>query len=295
MKEEEFYISESEITFSMKLVRFYFQRVGWIAPKYTAKLFWKLFTKPRKRIQSPSQLNFLATAKTTSHFSIEYNAPFTIHKFGHGKTKILLCHGWEGRTTDFKNIIQELEKNQDCQIWSIDFPGHGVSPHHVAHLPIFIDVIKSVVGIESSISVFIGHSLGAASLAMTVPELPDNFHDKKIIMLGLHPVPSEFFEQYKKVTKISEKQYMKCVTYAEAKVGKSLTHYDCNQHTEIYNRNQILLVHDTFDKIIRQDRILELEKKIQSANSFFGDHGGHFKHYKHPEAIAQIDSFIRDI
>jgi pimeloyl-ACP methyl ester carboxylesterase len=290
--EEEFYIPESEVTMSMKIVRFYFQRVGWVAPNYTAKLFWKLFTKPRKRELSIGHQNFLKLAETTIYQSDFYNATYTTHKYGTGKKKILLCHGWEGRTVDFRNVIESLILNSDLQIISIDFPGHGVSPKSQAHLPLFVDVIESYFKVEKNLEVVMGHSLGAASIAMTVPKQPEIFKNKKLILLGLHPVPSQFIAQYKSVTRISDRLFSKCMKMAENELNQPLTEYNCHDHIELYAQNQVLLIHDAEDKIIELKRVEKLQFEIQHSKLYSGKHGGHFKHYRHQDVIREIQAFI---
>jgi pimeloyl-ACP methyl ester carboxylesterase len=292
--EEEFYISESEVTLSMKMVRFYFQRIGWVAPNYTAKLFWKLFTNPRSRPFNPSHKVFLSKAESSTHRSIKNKAEFTIHKFGKGERVVLICHGWEGRTTDFKDLVEVLSKEENIQVWSIDFPGHGTSVEGEAHLPLFIDVLNSVLLMSPNIETLVGHSMGAACIAMSVPENPSFFIEKKIVLMGLHPEPSQFFDQYRKVTRISDRLYKRCVTYAENKVAGSLMDYDCHKHVELYDKNKVFFIHDLKDRIIKPVRIERLSQQIPSATSFFGDNGGHFKHFRHTDVVREISTFVKN-
>ncbi len=290
--EEEFYIPKSEVTFSMKMVRFYFHRVGWVAPNFTAKLFWKLFTKPRERRINSGHLAFLDLADNKTMQSDFYNATYTVHKFGNGKRKILLCHGWEGRTLDFRNVINALMQDEDLQVISVDFPGHGISPKSQAHLPMFVDVIDSFLKVENDIEVVIGHSLGAASIAMTVPKQANVFKEKKLIFMGLHPIPSNFITQYKSVTKISDKLFDKCMELAESQLQQPLTQYNCHDHVNLYAMNKVLFIHDKEDAIIKLKRVENLQKEVENSKLFSGSHGGHFVHYKHDDVISEIRAFI---
>lgn len=290
--EEEFYIPEQDITFSMKMVRFYFQRMSWMAPKYSAKLFWKLFTQPRKRVLNLHHQNFLQKANSKNYISQQFNAPYTVHRFGSGSEKVLLCHGWEGRTVDFKNIIEGLIREKEVEIISIDFPGHGTSPQNEAHLPIFVDVISHFIQAEPDVSVFLGHSLGAASLAVAVGEMETTIQNKKLILMGLHPEPSQFFFQYKKITRINEKVFKKCVKLAEQKVNRTLLDLDCHHYIHVYNQNQMLFIHDTEDKIIHLKRVKYFAEKIQNAEVYHSFGGGHFKHFKNQDVLDEIIKYI---
>ncbi len=292
--EEEFYIPEQDITFSMKMVRFYFQRMSWIAPNYSAKLFWKLFTQPRKRPLNLHHQNFLQKAQSKNYTSEQFKAPYTVHRFGCGSKKVLICHGWEGRTVDFKNIIAGLIQVKELEIISIDFPGHGTSPQNEAHLPIFVDVISHFIQTEPDVSVFLGHSLGAASLAVAVGEMGTDIRDKKMILMGLHPEPSQFFFQYKKITRINEKVFKKCVNLAEQKVSRTLLDLDCHHYVEVYNQNKMLFVHDTEDKIIHLRRVVDFAQKLENAKVYHSKGGGHFKHFKNQDVLEVIIKYVNE-
>ncbi len=292
--EEEFYISEQDITFSMKIVRFYFQRMSWIAPNYSAKLFWQLFTQPRKRPLNLHHQNFLQKAQSKIYISHQFKAPYTVHRFGSGSKKVLLCHGWEGRTVDFRNIIEGLIQDKEIEVISIDFPGHGTSAQNEAHLPIFVDVISHFIQKQPDVSVLLGHSLGAASLAVAVGEIGFDFQNKKMILMGLHPEPSQFFFQYKKITRINEKVFKKCVKLAEQKANRTLLDIDFHHYVDVYNQNKMLFVHDTEDKIIHLRRVVDFAKKLENAKVYHSKGGGHLKHFKNQDVLEVIFHYINE-
>lgn len=252
------------------------------------RLFWHLFTKPRPRKFTQADEEFYAGSISSQMESQKFGLPFTVHKRGSGDKKVLLLHGWEGRASDFSRMITNIEN--ELSIYTIDFPGHGKSPKSRAHLPIFIDVIQTALNTLGSFEAVIGHSLGAASLAMAAGK---NQHDvNKLIFLGLHPVPSQYFVQYKTVTKVNNKVFDRCVRMAEAKTDAKLLEYSCYNYLENYANYSVHFIHDSKDKIIHVKRVEELAENLPESAVFQGDHGGHFRHYKHQEVVAKIKQII---
>jgi len=288
---EQFYIADDQITIWHKLLRLYFQRIGPITPRSTSRIFWHLFTRPRKRPLSATQRQQMSIAHSTAYQLKNSRSKYVVHTFGEGEQHVLICHGWESRTADFLTLIATLQK-AGVVVHSIDFTGHGSAPKGQAHLPLFIAIIQEVIerhpGHFTSV---IGHSLGAAALSMAIAYV-DPKKVKKVIFLGLHPHPSAFLMQYKSVTRINDHLFNQCLAYAERKTGGKLLQYDCHHYIDQYKHFELLLVHDTMDRIIHVKRIRELATKIETAQVFEGNHGGHFSHYKHPEVIHYIERFI---
>lgn len=276
----------------MKVLRFYFHRVSPLTPRMASRLFWHLFTKPRPRRFSSVDESFYKTAKSKSYTSEQYDTPYTVHERGSGPKKVLILHGWEGRSSDFGKLISNLE--EEMTVYTVDFPGHGKSPKSRAHLPIFMDVIKSVLDQFEKIEAVMGHSLGAASLAMTFGKYDFTSKVNKLIFLGLHPEPSQYFIQYKSATKVNEKVFKRSVNLAERKTGVELLNYSCYNFLDKYRKYQMYFVHDEKDKIINVKRIEELATHLNNSIIFKGDHGGHFRHYKHDEVITEIRRIINN-
>jgi pimeloyl-ACP methyl ester carboxylesterase len=291
---EQFYISEDQITIWHKLIRFYFQRIGPVMPAASTRLFWRLFTRPRKRKITKEHRFELAMANSVFYQLTGRHSKYVVHTFGKSDRRVLICHGWESRTIDFLPLINSL-LSKNLEVHSIDFTGHGMAPKGRAHLPIFIDTIKEVIfGAEQSYTAVVGHSLGAAALSMA---LVDISHEKvkKVVFLGLHPHPSAFLLQYKYASRVNDRLFRKCIEYAERKTEVKLLEYNCQKFVQHYASFEILFIHDSYDAIINIKRIHELAGQIPVAKVFEGSHGGHFKHYKHPEVIAQLELFLKEV
>lgn len=286
---EDFYIPEDKITRTHKILQFYFQKIGPIVPRSTSRLFWNIFTTPRKRKLTLNQLNFIQKASESNFVNAEFNSNYKTLTFGNGTKTALLCHGWEGMTADFQKLIESIT-DKGFQVVSIEFPGHGISKRGKAHLPMFLSIITEQIKAKNFDSI-IGHSLGAAALAMALPKI--KFEKKqKIVLMGLHPEPSQFIYQFKKIAKINDPLFEKCIAFAEKKTQTNLKEYNCHQYIPNYNQHNLLFVHDSKDRIIHIKRIKSLADKIHQSIFYEGNHGGHFKHFQHPEVIDKIGAFL---
>lgn len=274
----------------MKAIRFYFHRVSPYTPRIATRLFWHLFTKPRTRKFSKTDEHFYRKVTSELLVSKTYEAPFLVHSTGKGLKKVLVLHGWESRASDFSKLVEKLK--EIATVYVLDFPGHGKSPKSRAHLPMFVDAIETTLDSLGEVDTVIGHSLGAASLAIAVGDNNDKNNVMKLVFLGLHPEPSQYFLQYKKVTKVNEKVFERCVKLAESKTGVKLLDYSCYHYLADYSQYETHFIHDEKDSIIRVERVEEFSKKLEKSQIFKGDHGGHFRHYKNQEVIDYIFQIV---
>jgi pimeloyl-ACP methyl ester carboxylesterase len=289
-EQEDFYIKEDEITTGLKVIRFYFGKMGRFFPFVTKRLFWHLFTNPRKRKWLGKHQDYIDTGISHSKISTDYQREFVVHQFGTAPNKILLCHGWEGRTVDFQNIINQLTNN-GFEVWSLDFPGHGIAPKGKSSLPVFRDVIYTICK-EVNFHGFVGHSLGAASLALSFEKMKLNT-PKYFVFMGLHPVPRNFVDQFQQITTLDDPTFVKCVTYGEKILQTTIADFDCHLHIDKFNENNILFIHDLKDRVIHKNRIEAFAKQLPKSETFIGDHGGHYVHFKHPEVAPKIVEFLQ--
>lgn len=274
----------------MKAIRFYFHKVSPYTPRMATRLFWYLFTKPRARKFSKADEGFYHKVTSEAVVSKTYKAPFLIHRAGQQTKKVLILHGWESRASDFSKLVDKLKTI--ATVYVLDFPGHGKSPKSIAHLPMFVDVIESTLDSIGRVDTVIGHSLGAASLAMAIGDNAYQNTIDKLVFLGLHPQPSQYFLQYKKVTKVNDKVFERCVKLAESKTGVKLLDYSCYHYLANYAQYETHFIHDERDSIIRVERVEDLADKLEKSQVFKGNHGGHFRHYKNPEVIDHIFQIV---
>ena len=91
-----------------------------------------------------------------------------IYEIGQGPT-ILFLHGWAGRGMQFhKMAIGLAESGYHCLL--IDAPAHGASEGKKTNIFEFAEVFNEIKGKQGDIIAAVGHSLGAASISLSISE-----------------------------------------------------------------------------------------------------------------------------
>jgi len=139
-------------------------------------LLWQLICyspKMAARLQQEQLLN--EAEKFSLAVKDDYFAKRTLtfngFKWGNGKHKILITHGWGSKAADFIDIINPLKELNDTQIIAFDAPGNGSSEGDLSNLLLFKQAVEAIVTTYGKPDVLIGHSLGAMANIMALNNL----------------------------------------------------------------------------------------------------------------------------
>ncbi|HTP98612.1 MAG TPA: alpha/beta fold hydrolase [Casimicrobiaceae bacterium] len=80
---------------------------------------------------------------------------------------VLLSHGWGGRGLQMESFVAPLVRTGHRVVW-FDHPGHGESGRAAVALPDFVRAITALAATHGPFKAGIGHSLGAAALALAM-------------------------------------------------------------------------------------------------------------------------------
>lgn len=265
--------------------------MGSLFPRFSVYLFAKLFSTLKKRKIKEKHIKFLNTAETKKLTVNEHELQF--YSWGNGDKKVLIVHGWEGMSADFSEMVTALIK-AGFSVVSFDLPAHGNSPGNLTHLPMVISLLKKIIPEQGSFYAVVSHSLGAAASAFSMAELNESIKLNKLVLMGLHPVPFEFFKQFQQVLSINDKLFAKCVTFVEEKVGRRVRGMSVHKVNPSISADKVLLVHDTKDQVANLKIIEQLNSEWENAELFSGEHGGHYKHYKHPDVVEKVVAFLSE-
>jgi pimeloyl-ACP methyl ester carboxylesterase len=141
---------------NLKWVRGFNASVGLLAPKTVASNMRREFMTPHTRPPRDWELPLLDQAeRITLRFGL------SALRWGSGPT-VLLMHGWEGRPTQFAELIKALV-NAGYGVVALDAPAHGCSPGNEAHIVLFARALLEAACELPPLMAVIGHSMGGAS------------------------------------------------------------------------------------------------------------------------------------
>lgn len=153
----------------MKKSRLIFRQVKALAGNQGEELqalIWPLICYSPKIPLRLQQEQLLAEASKFSlpvfdpHFT-QSQLIFHGFKWGNGKYKVLLTHGWGSKAADFFDLIVLLREINDLEIIAFDAPGNGSSEAELSNLLLYVQAAKTVIETYGVPHIVIGHSLGA--------------------------------------------------------------------------------------------------------------------------------------
>ena len=103
------------------------------------KMLWQLICYPPRmplRLQQEQLLNEAEKFSVTiydEYFTLK-NLKINAFKWGSGKHKVLISHGWGSKAADFAELITALRQNPALQIIAFDGPACGSSEIGRAHV-----------------------------------------------------------------------------------------------------------------------------------------------------------------
>lgn len=140
----------------MSWVRGFNTSIGLLAPHALASKLRREFMTPHTAPPRDWELPMLAQAeRITLRFGL------SALRWGSGPA-VLLMHGWEGRPTQFAELIKALV-NAGYGVVALDAPAHGRSPGREANVVLFARALLEAASELPPLKAVIGHSMGGAS------------------------------------------------------------------------------------------------------------------------------------
>jgi pimeloyl-ACP methyl ester carboxylesterase len=141
-----------------------FRVVAWLSPKLAGVLALRLFMTPPKFPIPRRELKIRESARLTMH-EIQ-GEQIVLRAWGEGP-RVLLCHGWGGRGTQFFALIEALVEAGYCAI-AFDAPAHGDSSAKRTNMLMATQTIANIVEREGPFSAVIGHSFGCGTALLAI-------------------------------------------------------------------------------------------------------------------------------
>ena len=141
----------------------------------------------------------------------EIKKEIEILSYGYSKKKVLLVHGWSGRSTQLFAFADKLLEN-GFMVISFDGPAHGKSTGRTTMMPEFLKTIEKINTTFGPFEAAIGHSFGAISLYNAA----SNFLTiKALIAIGSGDKISDIISNFAKNLYLKEKPCLPLKTKAK--------------------------------------------------------------------------------
>lgn len=286
----------------LQYLRTKFKTLGMVSPPVSGKLAFDLFCTPYPKYKKKKAPAIFNQAKplhiTLKGDGISEKGNIRIHGFEwkplkpNGQT-VLIVHGYASYFYKFDQYIQPLLK-EGFRVIGFDAPGHGLSEGKHINIVIYKHAIENIIKELGPIDHFIGHSLGAITLAM-IAENIENPIKHKFVLIAPATKTTTTFERYFNMMHLSPAIRSAFNELVEKRSGMPITYFEADRAIENFT-GDLLWVHDRDDLVCPYKDLEEFQKKAPKNIKFLiTNELGHNKLYKTPEIIDKIVAFLGPI
>ncbi|MDB5022679.1 MAG: Alpha/beta hydrolase family protein [Mucilaginibacter sp.] len=265
-------------------------------PDELNQLLWQLICySPKMPVRFHQQQLLDEAEKFTLKAKDDYFAhrelDFKGFKWGTGKYKVLITHGWGSKAADFAEMITALREIDNLEIIAFDAPGNGTSEGELSNLLLFIEAVKAIMLNYGSPDIFIGHSLGGMANMLVIKETMV----KPSLLISLAPLIrlKENFEASMSAADVpcpAQEAYLKSF---ETHFGKPADHYNLidrynfgGRHWLAYDQN------DLISPYLYMEEFLNTNRSIERHNY---ENAGHEKIIKSLEMIKDLTAQVNKV
>ena len=217
----------------------------------------------------------------------EIKKEIEILSYGYSKKKVLLVHGWSGRSTQLFAFADKLLEN-GYMVISFDGPAHGKSTGRTTMMTEFLKTIEKINTSFGPFEAAIGHSFGATSLYNAAATFLDI---KTFIAIGSGDRISDIISNFAKNLYLKEKSAKKIQLGLEK---KWMIHIDDFSSSSVAKKIKIpvLVVHDIIDGDVPVSCAYRIQQNLEKGSLFITNGLGHTKILRNNEVINKSIKFI---
>lgn len=272
-----------------KKIKYAFKGVQLISKSTTAKLALKLFQKPINFKRPKREQNMWDSAQKKRIKINILNTEIDVLSYGYSAKKVLLVHGWSGRSTQLFMVADKLLEN-GYMIISFDAPAHGNSEGKFTSMPEFIDCIYQLNEEFGPFDAAIGHSFGGTSLYNAYKK--EYFPLKTLVTISAADLISDVIKNFTKNLGLNSIIATKMKAHYDA-----LLTYDVDNHSSSEKAKEIkiptLVVHDTLDGDVAVSCAKNIRQSLQNGSLLITKGLGHTKILRDKETMDKIVKFIK--
>ncbi|MGB0892004.1 MAG: alpha/beta hydrolase family protein [Flavobacteriaceae bacterium] len=272
-----------------KPVQTFAKTIQLFSTKLTAILGAKLFTTPLTFSTPKREKAMEKSAQHKTVFVESIQKKVHVLSYGYSKKKVLLVHGWAGRSTQlFMMADRLLEKGY--MVISFDGPSHGKSDGKTTAMPEFLDTIKVIDKEFGPFEAAIGHSFGGMSLYNSVA---DGFSIKSLVTVGAADKISDVILNFTNNLGVQPIVAKKMKQFYDKKWQR-----DIDKHSPSIQSKKVniptLVVHDSNDGDVPVSCALNIRQNLQHGQLLITKGLGHTKILRNKRVSNRIIDFITE-
>lgn len=258
-----------------------------ISSSLAARLGSILFTTPINFPTPEREKYMLKSAQKKRLIVPSIKKEIEILSYGYSKKKVLLVHGWAGRSTQlFAFADKLLEKGY--MVISFDGPSHGKSTGKRTMMPEFLESIKEIDIEYGPFEAAIGHSFGGMCLYNAVSRF---FNVKTFITIGSGDKVSDIITNFASNLSLKNKSGKKIQNRLEKKWKLKVDDYASHKVAQNINI-PVLIIHDTNDGDVSVSCAMDIRQNLKNGTLLITHGLGHTKILRNKGIVDKSVEFI---
>lgn len=273
---------------TIRFISWLFPRLERIAPSLANRYFIYIFFTPFHYREPEKEKVFLKTAKefriTSDGKSIQ------CYRWGEAGPKVMLVHGWAGRTGQFRKMIPQLI-GAGFRVVAFDGPAHGRSEGKQTNIFEFGSVMKRLIETEGEFAGVVAHSFGGIAALYAIA------HDVKIpklITIATPTMASQVVSNFRRAINASPKVEGALSAHFISGYGRPFTEFmGLHVVTQLKQPLGFLYIQDENDPEVAVENARELKNAYPPAVIHLTKGLGHTRILKEEGVIAVCVNFLR--
>lgn len=274
---------------SLSLLRLLFFVARVLPSAVTARLALQLFLTPGRRPITTPEVALRQQAEREEVLC--RNRTVVTYRWGTGSRRILLCHAWGGRGTQFGHFVAPLLA-QGYSVIAFDAPAHGASPGRRSDMVEYVSTVGLLGEKYGPFEAVIGHSFGAGNLLWA--QRDRGLVASKIVLIGCFVHGIWVIEAFGEALRLPVDIVRRMCAVLEKKYPGELV-WERLSMLEILNATSVplLVVHDRDDSVIPFAHAEQLHGSACGPSELFATSGlGHKRLLGDPGVVDRVVAFI---
>ena len=247
----------------------------------------KLFTTPIDFKIPKRELGMLESSQKKTLEVPSIQKEIHIISYGFSDKKVLLAHGWAGRSTQLFMIANKLLE-KGFMVISFDGPAHGKSTGRTTNLLEYIETIKAINKEFGPFDAAIGHSFGAMAIMNTQAQTPIF---NTLITIGSGDKVSDILINFSKNLGLNSSFGQKLIRFLNTKWKIQVDDFATHKVARKINV-PVLVVHDVIDGDVTVSCAVNIRQKLKRGKLLITNGLGHTKILRDKKVTHYIVNFI---